>query len=617
MSDLATKRTPITKQEWFVPAIWIVVTVLFAIAPIVGLATQDARKVILIALLALLVSSLNLTFGFAGELSFAQVAMYAVGAYLTGTIAIHWVNDLLLTLVISTLGGLLLGFLVGLPGLRLAGWMLAIASFYVVLLLPDILSATKEWTGGHQGLSGVPLPEIFGVSLGQEGFYIAVIVVTALWFALFRNLVISRTGNALAVLRHSPVLAASLGISVPWTKLKVYTISGVPAALAGSLFAYLDGFIAPENFNVHYAIIILSAGILGGTRSIYGAFIGAAIMQLGPLQVGLFGDYAFIAYGLFLIIAGVLLQRGIAGLISDLMRRLRARRRRGRAVGAANAAFGDDAARTAVTFDPMRGEELVVSNVSKHFGGVAALEDVSFTVQPGEIVALIGPNGSGKTTMLNVISGYYKADAGHITIGGRSITGAKPHAVARERIARTFQTPNVPELTVRRAVAAARTELDRVTLIETMLRLPRYRRAVREDQIVVDKLLAATGLAHVADEPAQSLPLGTRRLLELARSLAAEPAILLLDEVASGLDDDEIEELSRIVRAVRDAGGSVLLVEHNFALVRSLADRVAVLSRGRMVTIETPATVAQHPEVLEHYLGQPAHTVGLSEEDQQ
>ena len=136
----------------------------------------------------------------------------------------------------------------------------------------------------------------------------------------------SRTGNSLAVLRHSPVLAESLGVSVTWTKLKVYTVSGAPAAIAGSLFAYLDGFIAPENFSVAYAIIILSAGILGGTRSIYGAFVGAAIMQLGPLQVGAFGDYAFVAYGAFLIIAGVLLQRGIAGLFADFVTWLRSRR---------------------------------------------------------------------------------------------------------------------------------------------------------------------------------------------------------------------------------------------------------------------------------------------------
>lgn len=608
MTEVATMRARQGRMTWLTPVIWIVVVAVLALGPWIGLASQDARKVILIALLALLVSSLNLTFGFAGELSFAQVAMYAVGAYLTGTIAVHWINDLALTLVIATIGGLLMGFLIGLPGLRLAGWMLAIASFYVILLLPDLLSVTKEWTGGRQGLSGIPLPEIFGVPLSQDAFYVAVVVVTAIWFALFRNLVLSRTGNSLAVLRHSPVLAASLGVSVRWTKLKVYTISGAPAAIAGSLFAYLDGFIAPENFSVGYAIIILSAGILGGTRSIYGAFIGAAIMQLGPLQVGVFGDYAFIAYGAFLIIAGVLLQRGIAGLVSDLVKWLRARRRHSSAP-----AMRERTELASIAFSPMSGEQLVVSGISKKFGGVTALQDVSFTVEPGEIVALIGPNGSGKTTLLNVISGYYKPDSGSITIGNRDITGAKPHAVARERIGRTFQTPNVPELSVHRAVASARTELDRVSLIETMLRLPRYRRAVRRDAEVVDSVLATTGLAHVAHEPAHSLPLGTRRLLELARSLAAEPALLLLDEVASGLDDDEIEELSRIVRAVRAAGGSVLLVEHNFALVRSLADRVAVLSRGRMVTIQSPESVAQHPEVLEHYLGQPAHTVVLSE----
>ena len=607
MSSIAASMARAKRSTWLVPVLWIAVTALVALGPWIGLASENWRKVILIAMLALLVSSLNLTFGYAGELSFAQVAMYAVGAYITGSLASFWINDLVLLMVISILGGLLMGFIVGLPGLRLAGWMLAIASFYVVLLLPDIISGLKQWTGGSQGLSGIPLPAVFGLQLDQRGFYVAVVVVTALWFALFRNLVVSRTGNSLAVLRHSPVLAASLGVSVPTMKLKMYTISGVPAAIAGSLFAYLDGFIAPENFSVAYAIIILAAGILGGTRSIYGAFVGAAIMQLGPLQVGAFGQYAFIAYGLFLIVAGVLLQRGIAGLLRTLADRIRARR-------APVVVAKVDASDRPIELSPMHGERLVIQGVSKAFGGVSALNGVSFTVEPGEIVALIGPNGSGKTTLLNVISGYYKADAGAISIGGREVAGSRPHAIARARVARTFQTPNVADLSVRQTIASARTELDRVSLIETMLRLPRYRRAVKRDAEVVAELLDAVGLTPAADQPASSLPLGTRRLLELARSLSAQPALLLLDEVASGLDDDEIEELSRVVRAIRSAGGSILLVEHNFALVRSLADRVAVLSRGALITIESPESVAHHPEVLEHYLGQPARTLKLSEE---
>lgn len=608
---VTTKPTRAMSSSWVRTIIWLVVTAVLAFSPWLGLSPANSRKLVLIAMLALVVSSLNLSFGFAGELSFAQAAMYAVGAYITAIVAMNWVNDLLLTLIISAIGGLFIGFITGIPGLRLGGWMLAITSFYMILLVPDIVSLAKKWTGGHQGLSGIPVPELFGHQLSTDQFLIAVVVVTSLWFALFRNFVMSRTGSALTVLRQSPVLASSLGISVYSVKLKAYTLSGLPAAMGGTFFAYLDGFIAPESFNVHYAIVILAAGILGGTRSVYGVFIGAALMQLGPMQSSSFGDYAFVAYGVFLIVAGVLLQRGIAGVFNDLKSKWEARREPPVVIS------DEDVEPPAnIELPPMAGEPLQISGINKAFGGVAALKDVSFDVQPGEVVALIGPNGSGKTTLLNVISGYYKADSGTVSIGSVDITGKAPHKVARARIARTFQTPNIPDMSVRDAVIAARMEINKLTIIETMFRMGRYSKVTKGDQQVVDQLLEAVGLSEFADFNAQSLPLGTRRLLELARSLASEPALLLLDEVASGLDDEEIEELSRLVRAVRAAGGSILLVEHNFSLVRSLADRVAVLSQGSLVTIETPEAVARHPEVLEHYLGQPASTITLDDEDE-
>src|SRR5699024_6998019 len=152
------------------------------------------------------------------------------------------------------LGGLLIGFITGIPGLRLGGWLLAITSFYMILLVPDIVSLAKKWTGGHQGLSGIPLPKILGHQLDNNEFVIAIVVGTSLWLALVRNYLMSRTGSALPVLLQSPVLASSLGISVVSTKLKAYTLSGLPATMGGTFFAYLDGFIAPESFDVHFAI---------------------------------------------------------------------------------------------------------------------------------------------------------------------------------------------------------------------------------------------------------------------------------------------------------------------------------------------------------------------------
>jgi len=591
---------------WILPAGWIVVTAFLLLAPSLGLVNASAmRQIILIALLCLIVSGLNLSFGFAGELSFAAPAMYAAGAYATGWISINLINDLAVSLVVSALVGLLLGLVSGIPGLRIGGWMLATSSFFLVLLVPDVVNMAGASLGGHTGLPGIPRPELFGIELGDLGLYAAVVVITSIWFIFYRNLALSRTGRALTVLRQSPVLASSVGISVYGLKLKAYSLAALPASIAGTLFAYLDGFIAPEFFGLNFAIAILAAAVLGGKRSIYGVFIGAAIMQLGPMRTSAFGDYAFIAYGLLLVIVGVLLPGGIAGGYHEL--KVRLGRRKGRET------VRRESNRVArVEFPPMPGKRLTVSGISKSFGGNAALTDVSFEAKPGEVVALIGPNGSGKTTMLNIVSGFYRADSGSIVLGDDDVTGKATHRIAQMGVVRTFQTPIVPEMTVSEAVATARFGKDRASIVETMMRLPRYRQAVRRDEEKTSAVLAMTGLADVANADATSLPLGTRRVLELARAIAADPSLVLLDEIASGLDEEEITALAEVVHAIRAAGGTVLLVEHNFALVRSLADRIVVLSQGSLVAQGTPDEIASHPEVLRHYLGAPT---GIDSDD--
>lgn len=598
------------RPVWLLPAAWIAITALLLIAPSVGLVNLPwMRQIILVALLSLIVSGLNLSFGFAGELSFASAAMYAAGAYATGYIAMNVVNDLALAILVSSVFGLLLGLISGIPGLRLGGWMLATSSFFLVLLVPDVVDIFRDALGGHQGMTGIPRAQLFGFELGDTGLYLAVIVVTSIWFGLYRNLVISRSGNALAVLRQSPILASSLGISVYGLKLKAYALAGLPAAIAGAFFAYLDGFIAPENFGMNFTIAILAAAILGGKRSVYGVFLGAAIMQLGPMRTSLFGDFAFIAYGALLIIVGVLLPGGIAGGIAELRTRIR-RSRSKRATSRRSGTVGEKP-----VFAPLPGKRLSVSGVGKRFGGVSALTDVTFEARPGQVVALIGPNGSGKTTLLNVISCFYRADSGEVRLGDETISGRSPHRVADAGVMRTFQTPVVPEMTVRDAVATARYRSDRVSMVETMLRLPRYWAVVRRDREAVDAVLAACGLTDVASLPATSLPLGTRRVLELARALVVDPSLVLLDEVASGLDEEEVQALADVVRAVRDAGGTVLLVEHNFSLVRDLADHVVVLSQGRLVAEGDSESISRHPEVLHHYLGEPVDDAAVAAGD--
>ncbi|MEW1963556.1 branched-chain amino acid ABC transporter ATP-binding protein/permease [Microbacterium sp. NPDC077644] len=587
---------------WALPSGWIVVTAFLALAPVMGLLGGAwMRQILLVMLMALIVSGLNISWGFAGELSFASAAMYAAGAYTTAYFAMNLWNDLVIALVASAISGLILGLISGIPGLRLGGWMLATSSLFLVLLVPDIVDIFEEQLGGDQGLPGIPRASIFGFQLDNIGLYVATIIITSLWFVLYRNLVKSRTGNAFAVMRHSSILSNSVGISVYSLKLKAYSIAGLPAALAGCLFAYLDGFIAPEAFGVNFTIGVLAAAILGGRRSIYGVFLGAAIMQLGPLRTTVFGDFALIVYGILLVAVGVLLPGGLGGAFTELRSRLSRGREKLTTKRSATAP-------TDPVVGKIPGKVLAVSGVSKNFGGLAALSDVSFEASPGEVVALIGPNGSGKTTLLNVINGFYNTDAGNVKLGDATISSLSASRTAGSGVTRTFQTPSVPDLTVREAVATALYSRDRVSIIETMLRLPRYRAAVARDREEVDLILEATGLSDVADAQATSLPLGTRRMLELARSLVSRPALVLLDEIASGLDEEEIASLSAIIRAVRDAGGTVLLVEHNFSLVRDLADRVVVLSQGRLVTTGTPDEISTHPEVIQHYLGEPVES---------
>ncbi|HVQ92968.1 MAG TPA: branched-chain amino acid ABC transporter ATP-binding protein/permease [Mycobacteriales bacterium] len=627
---------------WLLPAVLAVVLVGL---PQLGLDLSTQRQIELTCILALLVSGLNLSLGYAGELALGQAAVYAVGAYLSGYLGTHGHTDILLQLLASAAAALVVGLITGIPGLRLGSWSLAMTSFFLVLLVPDLIAMFPDQTGGRIGLVGLGFPTLFGRELAGPDYYLFVTAVTVLWFLVLRNLVTSRHGAAFRVLRQSPVLAASTGISVYRLKLTAYAMGSVPAGVAGTLFANLDHYISPTAFDFSLAVSILAASILGGSASVYGALVGAAIMQFGPMESTSFQKYALVVYGAFLIIGGVLLAEGLAGIMRRLGRRgtqllrrrqpgdQRAQREPGAQQEAPLGQPGDQRAqrepgaqreapvprpgeqreqrepgeasvsRGAGAVDAIGGAELAVHGISKRFSGLQALRDVSLSAVPGQVTALIGPNGSGKTTLLNVIGGFYGADAGSITVGGRE-PGRRPHLVARAGVARTFQTPIVPAgLSVLEAVAVGRYMMPYRSLVSAVLRLPGYRRVRAADLREARHALELVGIADLADADAAALPLGTRRLLEVACALVAHPKLLLLDEAASGLDEAEIDTLAGLIRRIRYAGGTVLLVEHNFRLVLSLADHIHVLAQGQVIASGPPAEIEHHPAVLREYLG--------------
>jgi len=591
----------------FLPIVRVLVVVVVAILPFVGLDAFWTRQIILVALMALTVSGLSLIFGYAGQLNLGQPAMYAAGAYAAGYFSKNFVNDLAINLAIGIAVAVLIGLLVGLPGLRTSGWSLSILSFFLVLLVVPVVNIIGAPIGGFAGLTGIPIAAQFGTQLDANGFYIFVVAVTALWFFLMLNLIKSRHGRALLVVKESTVLASSLGIAPFGTKLKVYAISAIPSGIAGVFFAYLDGYVAPDSFGLNLGVTVLAALVLGGAVSVYGPLIGAAFIIIVPSQLNSFDKYNAIIYGALLVASGIFFNNGIVGIWNSLVRRVFGRKK---AATDVSVDFSE-VEKVRPVLEKVDGLRLELTNVSKRFGGNQALKSVSAVAEPGQITALIGPNGSGKTTLLNLISGFYKPDEGSsVLIGGNNATGLPVHKVSQLGVGRTFQTPIIPEgLTAREVVAAANFVRHPSTMASSILHLPSYRKA-RKSDAEVDGVMESMGLASIANEPASSLALGTRRMVELARTVAGANKLILLDEVAAGLDEEEIVELGIMIRALRDSGATVILVEHNFTFVQELADHVLVLAEGAVVADGSPEYVANHPEVLRQYLGEGAAVTG-------
>jgi branched-chain amino acid transport system permease protein len=339
--------------------------------------------------------------------------------------------------------------------------------------------------------------------------------------------------------------------------------------------------------------------VLGGRASVYGAIVAATILQLGPLRPGAFQSWNYLVFGGFLIAGGALLPNGLAGVVRLISRRLGVEWLWQHGAGSVKPAADEEPL-------AIPGKPLEVHGVSKAFGGVRALHDVTLTARPGAVTSVIGPNGSGKTTLLNLINGFSHPDKGTVILDGKQIQHLPPHKIAIQGVARTFQTPIVsPEVSVADTVAVGRIGRDRVWLLATILRLPSHWRATRRDRELASRALQRVGLSESALLPGSSLSLGHRRMLELARALAAEPSVILLDEIASGVDDQAVTELGRLIRELARSGATVLLVEHNFRLVLDVSDEIFVLANGNVIASGTPEYISSHPDVLEQYLGTP------------
>ena len=611
------------RQRWLGPVTAALAGIAVIAMPWLGLGVDWQRQFMLVAFLALVVSGLNLSFGFAGELALGQAVMYATGAYVTAYLALNVTSNIVVTMLCSIIAAMIVGLAAGVAGLRLGGWTLGLVSFLLIGLVPRVVNIFSDALGGFQGLSAIPMATLGPIEFTGSSYYVLVAVCAVAWIAVFRNIVHSREGRSYLVLKQSPMLAQSLGLKVRTLKLRVYALGAIPAGIAGCLYAFMDGYVNPSTFAFNLALVILAASILGGSQSVYGAVLGAFLLQLAPRELTIFEHYSEIAYGVLLVAGGALLPAGFAGigrwLLAQHSRRAHqladTRPHAGKAERPKDS--GTEPAREPEALSAaLGGAPIVIDDVVMRFGGFTALDRVSFTAAPGQVTALIGPNGSGKTTLLNVITGLLDPTDGSVSVGDTRVSGQGTRS-ARSGVSRTFQTPLIPtSSTVLEVAESGRFVSSPTTLVETVLRLPRYLRRRRNDRALALQALGRVGLADRTDIQASTLSLGPRRLLEVARALTAAPSVLLLDEVASGLDEAELAELERVIRDVRDAGTTILLVEHNFEFVRSLADHVVVLAEGSLLAEGNADEIAADHRVIQHYLGSEAAETALIGEEE-
>jgi branched-chain amino acid transport system permease protein len=564
--------------------------------PLIFRSAYSLRLMTVAGIYALLVIGYQFVFGHAGALSLAQGTFFGLGAYVTGILGSRFGWGFAATFPLSLLLPVLLAALVATPVLRLQSHYFALATLGIGQVMLLIAVNWQDVTGGANGIPGVPGIVLFGAALPRGLPLLAMV-----WgFAALGALIAWQAtrgawGLAFVVLRGNPIVAASIGLDGGALRFAAFLLSALYGGAAGALYVHTIRVISPEALEFPVMVSCLTMAVVGGSARIAGAIVGAVLLVHLPEWLRVLDGFYLIAYGALLLGVTVLAPYGAIGGLERLRERL--------------FPTPPPQAPRAVAPKPRpdkggTGPVLEIAGLAKQFGGIEALAGVDLSLGRGEILGLIGPNGSGKTTLVNCVAGLYPADAGSIRFRGAPIDALPPQAIALRGVARSFQSGNlVADMTALDAVAMARCAVGRrVSLRRALATLGRDRAldAARSEAMYCLTLL---GAAAVAMQPCGSLSTGAARRVEIARALALAPAVLLLDEPASGLDEAEQADLARSLAAVATGGVALLVVEHNMPFLMVLAHRVACLDRGRIVAEGSPAAIREDRRVIETYLG--------------
>ena len=578
--------------------LWALVVVLTLVA-VLPLPDFWITQLNYIGLYSLVCIGLVLLTGVAGLTSFGQAAFVGIGAYSTAWLTLNaglspWLT-LFIGLGITAVSALIVAGIT----LRMSGHYLPLATIAWGLSL-YYLMGNMDALGKYDGLLGIQGLSLFGWDIGQgRGFFALTWFIVVLSALAIVHLLDSRPGRAMRSLRTGTQMAEAMGVPTLRYKITIFLIAALLASLSGWLLAHFQHTINPSPFGLKMGIEYLFMTVVGGVGYVWGAVVGALLTKLLedqlqvllPQLIGTSGSYEIIVFGIVLVLMLKYLPDGLWSFIDKRLPR------------ASRTVDWDRAPALPERTKPAHGELVLdVQAIRKKFGGLVAVNDISFQIKAGQIVGLIGPNGAGKSTTFNLITGVLPLTSGDVVFRGQKIGGLRSRDIAARGMSRTFQhVKMIPDMTVLENVALGAHLRGDKGVVSAMTRLNRdeEKQLFREAQRQLERI----GMGAYLHEQAGNLAMGPQRLMEIARALCSDPALLLLDEPAAGLRHQEKIALAEVLRQLRGEGMSILLVEHDMDLVMDVCDHLVVMEFGTFLTEGTPTEIQESPAVRAAYLG--------------